>query len=60
MVGCGTQTTPEIIMPDQPMTSSVTEQTGSADADVQQDETEKTSSGTNYKVYLITMESMTA
>lgn len=35
MVGCGTQTTPEIIMPDQPMTSSVTEQTGSADADVQ-------------------------
>ena len=56
MVGCGTQTTPEIIMPDQPMTSSVTEQMGSADADVQQDETEKTSSGTNYKVYLITMD----
>lgn len=59
MIGCGTQTTPEIIMPDQPMTSSVSDQDNNAASDTEKgtsDEAKTTTSGNNYKVYLITMD----
>lgn len=57
MIGCGTQTTPEIIMPDQPMTSSVSEnEENNTAADTEKKEVEDTTSGNSYKVYLITMD----
>lgn len=57
MIGCGTQTTPEIIMPDQPMTSSVSENAeNNAATDTEKKEGEDTASGNSYKVYLITMD----
>jgi len=53
--GCGVQTTPEIIMPDEPMQSSVnsTQQTG---PETEKAENQQQTSGKNYKVYLITMD----
>ena len=58
LCGCGTNTTPEIIMPDHPMTSSVTtEQTSAAPAQAADStETQSTASGSQYTVYLITMD----
>ena len=60
MIGCGVTTTPEIIMPDQPMTSSVsgqdTQDKAPAADDAKKDETKETTSGNSYKVYLITMD----
>lgn len=59
-VGCGTKTTPEIIMPDQPMTSSVSEQktedTTKKTDTAKKEDTKDTDSGNSYKVYLITMD----
>lgn len=57
LMGCGVSTTPEIIMPDQPMTSSVSDQGTETDTPAaEKDQTQKTTDGTNYKVYLITMD----
>ena len=58
LCGCGTNTTPEIIMPDHPMTSSVTtEQTAAAPAQATDStEAQSTASGSQYTVYLITMD----
>lgn len=63
LTGCGVTTTPEIIMPDEPLTSSVSEvntsntSTSSTKeaADTEKTET-KADSGNSYKVYLITMD----
>ena len=63
LAGCGVTTTPEIIMPDEPMTSSVSEVNTSSTstsstkeaADTVKTET-KAGSGNSYKVYLITMD----
>ncbi len=58
LCGCGTNTTPEIIMPDHPMTSSVTTEQASAVPAQAADSTEvqSTASGSQYTVYLITMD----
>lgn len=59
LVGCGMTTTPEIIMPDQPMTSSVSTtvktQNTPAETKTSESSTPKTSAE-NYTVYLITMD----
>ena len=60
MIGCGVTTTPEIIMPDEPVASSVSGQdtqkeTPAADRDGQE-EAKPTASGNSYTVYLITMD----
>lgn len=58
LTGCGVTTTPEIIMPDEPMTSSVSQGTTSTvneTSDTGKEDT-KTVSGNSYKVYLITMD----
>lgn len=61
LMGCGTTTTPEIIMPDKPMTSSVTQDstegsTPTKSADKTETTDKDTTSGNSYKVYLITMD----
>ncbi|MCM1154792.1 MAG: substrate-binding domain-containing protein [Roseburia sp.] len=64
LVGCGGGTTPEIIMPDEPMTSSVgvQEQTATSEASPEteapaaQESAAAQTSGENYTVYLITMD----
>jgi len=63
LAGCGTTTTPEIIMPEQPMTSSVPESgasevdgSGQTDQNRQGAEQEPAGSGESYTVYLITMD----
>ena len=65
LIGCGANTTPEIIMPEHPMVSAVTSEPSSvspAQAVSPDDNTEKSgtqtapTTGTNYTVYLITMD----
>ena len=58
LCGCGTNTTPEIIMPDHPMTSSVTTEQASSTPAQTADSTEaqSTASDSQYTVYLITMD----
>ena len=59
LCGCGTNTTPEIIMPEHPMTSSVTTEQASAVPAAQAadgTEAQSTASGSQYTVYLITMD----
>lgn len=58
LCGCGTNTTPEIIMPDHPMTSSVTTEQASAVPVQATDnaEAQSTASDNQYTVYLITMD----
>ncbi|MDE6846071.1 MAG: substrate-binding domain-containing protein [Lachnospiraceae bacterium] len=58
LCGCGTNTTPEIIMPDQPMVSSVTtQQTSTTQTPAAADtSTQSAGSGSQYTVYLITMD----
>lgn len=65
LIGCGANTTPEIIMPEQPMVSAVTSgsssvtqpQATSPDINAGEENTQITStSGNNYTVYLITMD----
>lgn len=58
LCGCGTNTTPEIIMPDHPMTSSVAaEQTPAASTQTTDNTAaQSTTSGNQYTVYLITMD----
>lgn len=58
LCGCGTNTTPEIIMPDHPMTSSVAaEQTPAASTQTTDNTTaQSTASDNQYTVYLITMD----
>lgn len=63
LTACGGSTTPEIIMPDEPMSSSVidsgkeTADDSKSDEPKDSDETkESSSSGENYTVYLITMD----
>ena len=54
MIGCGTQTTLEIIMPDQPMTSSVSEnEENNTAADTEKKEVEDTTSGNSYKIVYV-------
>lgn len=61
LVGCGAKTTPEIIMPEEPVSSSVSEEN---DNKAEDSDKKKDSSATkddsdamvNYKVYLITMD----
>ncbi len=50
LTGCGVQTTPEIIMPDQPMQSEA------KDEPEKKADSQVTSSGESYTVYLITMD----
>lgn len=62
--GCGGSTTPEIIMPDEPMTSSVgvkestsvPDAASETEAPAAQESVEAETSGENYTVYLITMD----
>lgn len=66
--GCGVTTTPEIIMPDQPLQAAVatapqadtpnmgTQNTSTENADPQSADTQTPTSGKNYTVYLITMD----
>lgn len=56
--GCGSSTTPEIIMPDEPMTSSVVAGQDTDETDSDADETKTTDNQTDsaYNVYLITMD----
>ena len=68
LVGCGSSSNPEIIMPDSPMTSvadvSTTaeedaenkNETADAQEDTEKDDSKVESSGENYTVYLITMD----
>ena len=60
LMGCGASTTPEIIMPDEPMTSSVADTGTAAGGTTQEtatkDTEQQTASGNSYTVYLITMD----
>ena len=62
LVGCGATTTPEIIMPDEPMTSSVSEKVTTKDTQTDKTnsdsavEVKNTTSDNSYTVYLITMD----
>lgn len=62
LAGCGANTTPEIIMPEQPMVSAVTSDSAQTQAANTAADTEKekeqpaSSTGNNYTVYLITMD----
>lgn len=53
LVGCGASTTPEIIMPDEPMQASAKEETTQAEEEKQEETSTSTSAHT---VYLITMD----
>lgn len=50
LTGCGVKTTPEIIMPEEPMRSETKEESG------KKTDNQTKSSGENYTVYLITMD----
>ena len=61
LMGCGATTTPEIIMPDEPMASAVAEASTASDAQTNDtaksdDASKTTTSGNSYTVYLITMD----
>ena len=56
LTGCGVKTTPEIIMPDKPLTSSVKEDNSGSKDDKKEDKASDTGSGNSYKIYLITMD----
>ncbi len=64
MTGCGANTTPEIIMPEQPMVSDVTEQPSadvpsqetSSEGSANQSSAPTTAPTDNYTIYLITMD----